>query len=128
MAIHTYELLHGVVEQIGSPHFKVTFDPSHSALLGGGDPMTFLREFEGQVGHVHFTDTDGTRREGDGTSKHLTLGDGRVDLLALLTELKRQRYSYWIMLDLWRIPDIYRAAYVGKTRLDAMLDTLFPVG
>jgi hypothetical protein len=30
------------------------------------------------------------------------------------------------MLDLWMLPDIYRGAYVGKKRLDAMLDTLFP--
>lgn len=126
MAIHTYELLHEVVDRIGSPQFKVTFDPSHSTLLGGGDPMTFLKEFEGQVGHVHFTDTDGTRRDGRGTSKHLTLGDGILDLPALLGELKRQNYRHWIMLDLWRIPDIYRAAFVGKHRLDAILDTLFP--
>jgi sugar phosphate isomerase/epimerase len=126
MAIHTYELLHEVVDRIGSPDFKVTFDPSHSTLLGAGDPMTCLKEFEGQIGHVHFTDTDGTRRDGHGTSKHVTLGEGKLDLMALLTELRRQGYSHWIMLDLWRIPDIYRAAFVGKQRLDAMLDTLFP--
>ncbi|UCD53290.1 MAG: sugar phosphate isomerase/epimerase [Phycisphaerales bacterium] len=127
MATHTYELLHKLVDWIGSPHFYVTFDPSHSTILGNGDPMTFLREFRGRVGHVHFTDTDGTRRGERGTSKHLTLGDGKLDLLALLRELKNQGYDKWIMLDLWKIPDIYRAAYVGKQRLDAMLDTLFTV-
>ena len=88
--------------------------------------MTCLKEFHGQIGHVHFTDTDGTRRGARGTSKHLTLGEGKLDLLALLTELKRQGYAHWIMLDLWRIPDIYRAAFVGKQRLDGMLDELFP--
>lgn len=127
MATHTFELLHKLVDWIGSPHFYVTFDPSHSTILGNGDPMSFLREFRGRVGHVHFTDTDGARRPEGGTSKHLTLGDGKLDLLALLRELKTQGYDKWIMLDLWMLPDIYRGAYVGKKRLDAMLDTLFPV-
>ncbi len=126
MATHTFELLHKLVDWIDSPHFYVTFDPSHSTILGNGDPMSFLREFRGRVGHVHFTDTDGTCRPEGGTSKHLTLGDGKLDLLALLAELKNQGYDKWIMLDLWMLPDIYRGAYVGKKRLDAMLDTLFP--
>ena len=125
MATHTFELLHKLVDWIDSPHFYVTFDPSHSALLGNGDPMNFLKEFRGRVGHVHFTDTDGTRRGQRGTSKHLTLGDGKLDLLALLAELKAQGYDKWIMLDRWKLPDIYRGAYLGKKRLDAMLDTLF---
>jgi sugar phosphate isomerase/epimerase len=126
MATHTFELLHKLVDWIGSPHFYVTFDPSHSTILGNGDPMAFLREFRGRVGHVHFTDTDGTRRGQRGTSKHLTLGDGILDLKALLAELKAQAYDKWIMLDLWKLPDIYRGAYLGKQRLDAMLDELFP--
>jgi len=101
------------------------FDPSHSTLLGGGDPFVFLKQFRGRIGHVHFTDTDGTCRE-NGTSKHMTLGDGKLDLLGMLRELKNQRYDKWIMMDLWQIPDIYRAAIVGKQKLDAMLDILFP--
>lgn len=125
MATHTFELLHKLVDWIDSPDFYVTFDPSHSTLLGNGDPMNFLREFHDRVGHVHFTDTDGTRRGQRGTSKHLTLGDGKLDLAALLAELKAQGYDKWIMLDLWKLPDIYRGAYLGKKRLDAMLDTLF---
>ncbi len=125
MATHTFELLHKLVNWIDSPHFYVTFDPSHSTVMGNGDPMSFLREFRGRIGHVHFTDTDGTCRGEGGTSKHLTLGDGKLDLLALLRELKDQGYDKWIMLDLWMLPDIYRGAYVGKKRLDALLDTLF---
>ncbi len=42
-------------------------------------------------------------------------------------ELKNQSYDKWIMLDLWNIPDIYRATIVGKQKLDDMLDILFPV-
>jgi sugar phosphate isomerase/epimerase len=127
MAIHTLDLLEQVVDSIGSPNFRLIFDPSHSTLLGGGDPFVFLKKFRGRMGHVHFTDTDGTRRGRNGTSKHLTLGDGTVDLLGTLRELKNQNYDKWIMLDLWNIPDIYRATIVGKEKLDDMLDILFPV-
>ncbi|MHC4584363.1 MAG: sugar phosphate isomerase/epimerase family protein [Planctomycetota bacterium] len=127
MAIHTLELLEQVADSIGSPNFRLIFDPSHSTVLGGGDPFVFLKKFRGRMGHVHFTDTDGTRRGGKGTSKHLTLGDGTVDMLGTLRELKNQNYDKWIMLDLWNIPDIYRATIVGKQKLDEMLDILFPV-
>ncbi len=127
MAIHTLELLEQVVDSIDLPNFRLIFDPSHSTVLGGGDPFVFLKKFRGKMGHVHFTDTDGTRRGGKGTSKHMTLGDGTVDLLGTLRELKNQSYDKWIMLDLWNIPDIYRATIVGKQKLDEMLDVLFPV-
>jgi sugar phosphate isomerase/epimerase len=125
MAIHSLELLQGVVDSIDSDNFRLIFDPSHSTLLGGGDPFVFLRQFRGKIGHVHFTDTDGTCRGPKGTSKHMTLGDGKLDLLGLLRELKEQGYDKWIMLDLWDIPDIYRATIVGKEKLDAMQDILF---
>lgn len=125
MAIHSLELLQGVVDSIDSDNFRLIFDPSHSTLLGGGDPFVFLRQFRGKIGHVHFTDTDGTCRGPKGTSKHMTLGDGKLDLLGLLRELKNQKYDKWIMLDLWDIPDIYRATIVGKEKLDAMQDALF---
>jgi len=126
MAIHTLELLQSVVDSIDSDNFRLIFDPSHSTLLGDGDPFAFLKQFRGKIGHVHFTDSDGTCRGPKGTSKHLTLGDGKLDLLGLLSELKNQRYDKWIMLDLWDIPDIYRATIVGKEKLDAMQDILFP--
>jgi sugar phosphate isomerase/epimerase len=127
MAIHTLELLQSVVDSIDSENFRLIFDPSHSTLLGDGDPFVFLKQFRGRIGHVHFTDTDGTLRGPKGTSKHMTLGDGKVDLLGCLHELKNQGYDKWIMLDLWDIPDIYRATIVGKEKLDAMQDILFPV-
>lgn len=126
MAIHTLELLQRVVDWIGSPNFQLIFDPSHSTVLGGGDPFVFLKKFRGKIGHVHFTDNDGTRRGPNGTSKHMTLGDGKLALLGMLRELKNQSYDKWIMLDLWDVPDIYRGTIIGKKKLDAMLDILYP--
>jgi len=131
LVINTLKILQQVVNDISSPHFKVIFDPSHAAVLADGDPFVFLREFRGGIGHVHFTDNDGTRRADTqrnrpGTSKHLTLGDGTLDIEGMLRELKNQNYDEWIMLDLWQVPDIYRATIIGKQKLDAILDDLFP--
>jgi len=125
------ELLQFIVDEIGSPNFRLIFDPSHSSFLGGGDPFKFLKQFRGRIGHVHFCDSDATQRRDPHnwnvlhSTKHLTLGDGKLDLLGMLLELKNQGYDKWIMMDLYQIPDLYRAAIVGKQKMDEMLDTLF---
>ena len=61
----------------------------------------------------------------DKTSKHVTWGDGIIDMFGVLRELKSQKYDKWIMMDLWQIPDIYRAMIVGKRKLEAVMDELF---
>ena len=90
--------------------------------------MPWIKKFAGRFGHVHFMDNDGTQRVIDGrvgTSKHQTIGDGNVDLKAILQELYNQGYDSWIEFDLWDIPDIFRAAFVGRKKLDAMMDEIF---
>ena len=52
---------------------------------------------------------------------------GEEEHVVAARELKDQSYDKWIMLDLWDIPDIYRATIVGKEKLDSMLDILFAV-
>jgi sugar phosphate isomerase/epimerase len=131
LVINTLAILKQVYDDINSPHFKVILDPSHAAVLADGDPFVFLKMFRGNIGHVHFTDNDGTQRQDTqrnrpGTSKHMTLGDGNLDIAGMLRELKNQNYDKWIMMDLWQVPDIYRATIVGKQKLDEVLDDLFP--
>lgn len=41
----------------GSPAMGINFDPSHLIRMGI-DPLRFLREFSGRVGHVHGKDTE----------------------------------------------------------------------
>ena len=61
-----------------------------------------------RIGYVHFTDTDGTLRDG-ATSKHLPAGDGHVDIPASLRTLKDGGFRGWLMVDAWEVPDPYDA-------------------
>ena len=64
------------------------------------------------IGYVHFTDTDGTIRDG-GTSKHLPAGEGHIGIPASFKTLKDGGFTGWIMVDSWQIPDPYDASTRG---------------
>ena len=51
----TPETYRAFIEQVGSPNMGVNYDPSH-LLRMGIDPIRFLKEFVGQVFHVHGKD------------------------------------------------------------------------
>ena len=51
----TPETYRAFIEQVGSPNMGVNYDPSH-LLRMGIDPIRFLKEFIGQVFHVHGKD------------------------------------------------------------------------
>jgi sugar phosphate isomerase/epimerase len=86
-----------------------------------GQPHEMLKRIGVEnIGYVHFTDTDGTRRDG-GTSKHLPCGDGHIDVKASLTTLWRGGFRGWINIDAWEIPDPYDACLKGKRAIDSFL-------
>ena len=90
-------------------------DPSHYDLMSGGKGQVsamLKRVGVGNIGYVHFTDCDGTLRDG-GTSKHLPCGDGHVDVDATLATLRHGNFQGWIMIDAWEIPDAYNACVKG---------------
>ena len=64
------------------------------------------------IGYVHFTDTDGTLRDG-GTSRHLPAGDGHIDVPTSFKTLDDGGFDGWIMIDPWQIPDPYAAGTQG---------------
>ena len=93
------------------PNLKIMFDVSHYDLMNRstGRPHEMLaRVGVEKIGYVHFTDTDGTLRDG-GTSKHLAAGDGHVDIPASLRTLREGGFHGWLMVDAWEIPDPYDA-------------------
>ncbi len=93
------------------PNLKTMFDVSHFDLMNGstGKPHELLDRIGVKtIGYVHFTDTDGTKRDG-GTSKHLGAGDGHVDIPASLGMLRDGGFRGWVMVDAWEIPDPYDA-------------------
>lgn len=102
---------------------KTFYDPSHFDLMSGstGRPHEMLRRIGvDTIGYVHFTDTDGTLRDG-GTSKHLAAGDGHVDVEASFSALWDGGFRGWIMVDAWQIPDPYDACTKAKMAIDRFL-------
>lgn len=102
------------------PGCKTMLDPSHYDLMSGGKGQVsamLKRIGVGNIGYVHFTDCDGTLRDG-GTSKHLPCGDGHVDIDATLATLREGGYSGWIMIDAWEIPDAYDACVKGLAAIN----------
>jgi sugar phosphate isomerase/epimerase len=97
------------------PNLNTIYDPSHFDLMSGssGKPHEMLaRVGVKNIGYVHFTDCDGTLRDG-GTSKHLGAGDGHIDIAASLKMLRDGGFRGWIMMDEWEVPDPYDACRKG---------------
>jgi len=119
--LNRFEWLARIVKDVGHPNWRAIYDPSHFDYMNGGTgrPEELLARLGvANVGHVHFTDTNGTLR-GAGTSKHLACGDGHIDVARNLDALWRGGYRGWIMLDCWEVPDQFDALRKGKAALDA---------
>lgn len=120
---NTEDHLRRILAAANHPNVKTIFDPSHFDLMNAsnGRPHEMLKRIGVEnIGYVHFTDTDGTLRDG-GTSKHLPCGDGHADVDAALATLRDGGFRGWIMIDAWEIPDPYDAGVKGlKAIRDAM--------
>ncbi len=117
---NTEDHIHRILENSRTPDLKVIYDPSHFDLMNGstGKPHELLgRVGVKNIGYLHFTDCDGTLRDG-GTSKHLACGEGHVDIDASLTVLRDGGFRGWAMVDAWQIPDPYDASRKGKAALE----------
>ena len=120
---NTEEHLLRILEKANHPALKTIYDPSHFDLMNGsaGRPHEMLRRIGVEnVGYVHFTDADGTRRD-EGTSKHLPCGDGHIDVEASLSTLWQGGFRGWMNIDAWQIPDPYDACRKGKQAIDSFL-------
>lgn len=123
---NTEEHLRRILEKANHPALKTIYDPSHFDLMNGstGRPHEMLKRIGVEnIGYVHFTDTDGTRRDG-GTSKHLPCGDGHIDVQASLATLWEGGFRGWMNIDAWEIPDPYDACRKGKRAFDSYIGSL----
>ena len=114
---NTVEQMQQIIDRSG---MKFIYDPSHCDLMHGsvGRPHEVLEKLRvDRVAYVHFTDTDGTLRDG-GTSKHLAAGDGHAQLEVSLRMLKIGGFQGWIMCDAWEIPDPYDACRKAKKMIE----------
>lgn len=116
---NTEEHLVKILEQLDGSSVKTIFDPSHFDIMNGalGKPHEMLQRIGVEnIGYVHLTDCDGTQL--GGTSRHLPCGDGHVDMPAALGTLRQGKFSGWIMIDEWKIPDPYDACVKGKKAIE----------
>lgn len=114
-AFNTEAHIQQILAAADHPNLKTIYDPSHFDLLSGstGKPHEMLRRIGvSHIGYVHFTDSDGTLRDG-GTSKHLGAGDGHIDIPASLRMLRSGGFRGWVMMDEWEVPDPYDACVKG---------------
>ncbi|MEO3889864.1 TIM barrel protein [Nonomuraea sp. B5E05] len=93
---------------------ELCLDTGH-LLLGGGDPVTKLREWAGRVGHVHIKDGD-TKilaealddgvdlRELMGRGGFSSLGEGELDLPGVIAALDEIGYEGWVIVEQDTLP------------------------
>lgn len=113
--------LRSILQATDHPNLKTIYDPSHFDLMSGsvGKPHEMLRRIGVKhIGYVHFTDCDGTLRDG-GTSKHLAAGEGHIDVPASFATLRDGGFQGWINMDTWEVPNPYAAALAGKKAAEA---------
>lgn len=119
-AFNKIEHLIRMLDGADHPRVKGMFDPSHFDLMNGstGKPHELLERLGVQrVGYVHFTDTDGTLFHG--TSKHLPVGDGHIDVRKAFEVLWQGGYEGWIMIDPWMTPDPFDACRKGRAAIES---------
>ena len=98
-----------IVEAVGHDNFKLLFDTSHAymgAVVGSrqtgeketlaGGVAEYAKFLEGQIGHLHLIDSDGTLHH-DETSTHSPFGKGHVDFKEVLTALEPsiENFEWW---------------------------------
>ncbi|MFG6194838.1 TIM barrel protein [Nonomuraea sp. JJY05] len=93
---------------------QLCLDTGH-LLLAGGDPVSALRDWSGRVGHVHIKDgdtkilaqalVDGVDlRELMGRGGFAPLGEGELDLPAVVRVLDEIDYAGWVVIEQDTLP------------------------
>ena len=117
-------------EAVNDPAFKLIFDPSHAYLscvkgakqngekeiLPGG-VTEYIHMLGSHIGYVHMCDTDGelSKTDSAGTSTHLPLGEGILDLDAIIDAL----WPYAGKLPWWSI-DFYSCRDSEHTGIESL--------
>jgi sugar phosphate isomerase/epimerase len=82
----TVEELGEIFAKVNSPMLGFALNVAHSHLLAGGF-VPFLKSFGDKLGNVQISDNNGI------TDEHLPVGEGTVDFISLVRELKKMGYQ-----------------------------------
>ncbi len=126
-----------ILEAVNEPNFKAIFDLSHAYLscvkgarqvgekdLLPGGLIEYINLLGKHIGCIHMTDTNGELSATDAahTSEHLPLGEGILDLNAVIDALWPYAgdFPYWC-LDFYATHDVGRTAVESLTALRGLL-------
>jgi len=82
----TMEELAEVYSKVDSPMLGFSLNVAHAHLLADGF-LPFLKAFGNKLGNVQISDNNGI------TDEHLPVGEGRVDFISLVRQLKTMNYQ-----------------------------------
>ena len=82
----TIEELAEVYSKVNSPMLGFSLNVAHAHLLAGGF-LPFLKTFGDKLGNVQISDNNGI------TDEHLPVGEGTVDFIGLIRQLKKMDYQ-----------------------------------
>jgi sugar phosphate isomerase/epimerase len=82
----TMEELAEVYSKVNSPMLGFSLNVAHAHLLAG-DFLPFLKAFGNKLGNVQISDNNGI------TDEHLPVGEGTVDFISLVRQLKKMDYQ-----------------------------------
>jgi len=89
----TVEELAEIYRKVNSPILGFSLNVAHAHLLADGF-VPFLKAFGDKLGNVQISDNNGI------TDEHLPTGEGTVDFVALMRQLKRMNYQGTLSLSL----------------------------
>lgn len=78
-----------LLDEIGDDWIEINYDPGNVVYYTGARPEADLKEALGRIGHFHLKD----QRGGKGVLDFPPLGDGEIDVAALLADLRASGFS-----------------------------------
>jgi sugar phosphate isomerase/epimerase len=114
-----------VLNEIDSKYLTILCDTTHAYTLSRGDPDGFLRALKGRVGWTHIADNDGTQTPYFLSSRHLTFGEGRINIEQLLRTFKETcPHLEWLQIDVWECTDPFGTAKKNKETVQEILNRI----
>lgn len=83
------------MENIPWPEVRLNLDVGHLFCVGE-DPVQSITRLSSHIGHVHLEDIPADRKH-----VHTQLGDGAMDIPAILEALRKTKYDGWITVELY---------------------------
>ena len=109
-------------DQVGDEQFGVMYDCAHFAVAHPERYVDCIHQLGHRIKHLHFCDSDLKSSE-----VHFPIGEGKMDIPAVIAALKAVSFDGTLMIDTWMYPMPQRALEVGLAyALEHMSDFVGP--